>query len=192
MLSHKKSLDKTESLHKRALKFLLNDYVSSYEQLSEKSGKCNMKIRRLRFLCIEIYRTLNYLNPSFMKEIFEKRNKNRVTHDRYKLNLNIPRINQVTFGTKSLKFYGPKIWNNLPVNIKTAESLNAFKDFIKKWNGVSCNCIVCTHQSFIFCYYNKNIIMYIKILIICQMFYLCIFKQVQNYLFIIITIILSV
>ena len=35
-LSHKKSLDKIESLHKRALRFLLNDYVSSYEQLLEK------------------------------------------------------------------------------------------------------------------------------------------------------------
>ena len=66
-----------------------------------------------------------------MKEIFEKRNENRVTRDRYKLNLNIPRRNQVTFGTKSLKFYGPKIWNALPVNIKTAENLNAFKDLIK-------------------------------------------------------------
>ena len=76
MLSHKKSLDKIESLHKRALRFLLNDYVSSYEQLLEKSGKCNMKICRPRFLCIEIYKTLNYLNPSFMKEIFEKRNEN--------------------------------------------------------------------------------------------------------------------
>ena len=67
-----------------------------------------------------------------MKEIFEKRNENRVTRDRYKLNLNVPRINQVTFGTKSLKFYGPKIWNNLPVNVKTAKNLNAFKDLIKK------------------------------------------------------------
>ena len=45
MLSHKKSLDKIGSLHKRALRFLLNDYVSSYEQLLEKSGKCNMNIR---------------------------------------------------------------------------------------------------------------------------------------------------
>ena len=87
MLSHKKSLDKIESLHKRALRFLLNDYVSSYEQLLEKSGKCNMNIRRLRCLCIEIYKTLNDLNPSFMKEIFEKRDENRVTRDRYKLNL---------------------------------------------------------------------------------------------------------
>ena len=45
MLSHKKSLDKIESLHKRALRFLLKDYVSSYEQLLQKSGKCNMNIR---------------------------------------------------------------------------------------------------------------------------------------------------
>ena len=52
MLSHKKSLDKFESLHKPALRFLLNDYVSSYEQLLEKSGKCNMNIHRLRFLFI--------------------------------------------------------------------------------------------------------------------------------------------
>ena len=64
MLSHKKLLDKIESLHKQALRFLLNDYVSSYEQLLEKSDKCNMNIRRLRFLCIEIYKTLNDLNPS--------------------------------------------------------------------------------------------------------------------------------
>ena len=72
-----------------------------------------------------------------MKEIFEKRNGNQVICDRYKLNLNIPRRNQVTFGTKSLKFYGAKISNALPANIKTAENLNAFKDLIKNWNGVS-------------------------------------------------------
>ena len=63
------------------------------------SGKCNMNIRQLRFLCIK---TLNDLNPSFMKEIFEKRDENRVTRDRYKLNLNIPRRNQVTLVLKAL------------------------------------------------------------------------------------------
>ena len=81
-----------------------------------------------------------------MKEILEKMGQNRVTRDRYKMNLNIPRRNQVTFGTKSLKFYGTKIWNALPVNIKTAENLNAFNNLMKKWNDVSRNCIVCTHE----------------------------------------------
>ena len=115
-----------------------------------------------------------------MKEMFEKKDKNRVTCDICKLNLSISRRNQVAFVPKSLKFYRPKIWNTLPVNIKTAENLNAFKNLIKSWNGVSCNCIVCIHQQFIFSCYNKNIIMFTKTLIICQLFYLRIFKQAQN------------
>ena len=131
IFSHKKSLDKIESIHKRALRFLLQDYVSSKEQL-ENSGKCNMNIRRLRLLCIEKYKTLNDLNPNSIKTIFEKRDKNRVTRDRYKLNLNISRRNQATFGTKNIKFYAPKIWNTLPVNIKTAENVNVLNDLIKK------------------------------------------------------------
>ena len=56
-----------------------------------------------------------------MKEIFEKRNEDRVTRDGHKFNLNIPRRNQFTFRTKSLKLYGPKIWNALPVNIGTVQ-----------------------------------------------------------------------
>ena len=39
---------------------------------AKKKKKCNMNICQLRCLCIEIYKTLKDLNPSFMKEIFEK------------------------------------------------------------------------------------------------------------------------
>ena len=59
-----------------------------------------------------------------MKEIFEKRDKNRVTRYRYKLNYNIHRTNQVTFGTRNVKFNRPKILNTLPVNIKTASTVH--------------------------------------------------------------------
>ena len=48
---------------------------------------------------------------------------NRAARDRYKLNLNILRTNQVTFGINSLKSSGPKIRNALPFNTKTAENL---------------------------------------------------------------------
>ena len=68
-----------------------------------------------------------------MKKIFEIKKNDRVVRDRYKLNVNIPRTNQVTFRTNSFKSYNPKIWNALPFNIKTAENISAFKTLIEKW-----------------------------------------------------------
>ena len=64
-----------QSLNKiRAIRFLLNDYDSTYEDLLQKSGYPNMNLRRQRTLCIEIYKTLNKLNPGYMKDIFNLRN----------------------------------------------------------------------------------------------------------------------
>ena len=108
----------------------MNSYENSYKQLPEKSGKCNVILQRIRFLCIEIYKIINSLNPDFMKNIFEMKKNNRVVRERYKLSFNIHRKNQVTFGANSLKSYGSKIWNALPFNMKTAGNIKAFKTLI--------------------------------------------------------------
>ena len=73
MFSSAKSLNKVESLQKRALRFLYEDYVSSYEELLQKAGKEAMKVNRLRSLCIEIYKLFNNINPTYMNEIFKLR-----------------------------------------------------------------------------------------------------------------------
>ena len=73
MFASSKSLTKIENLHKRVLRFILDVYSISYERILEKSGKFSMDVKRKRKPCIEIYKTLNNLNPSFMKEIFELR-----------------------------------------------------------------------------------------------------------------------
>ena len=65
-----------------------------------------------------------------MKEIFELRLSSRPVREQYKLDLSIPRKRQVIFGTKSFEILGPKIWNNLPYHIKSAENLNVFKNLI--------------------------------------------------------------
>ena len=122
---------------------MLSDYESSYDQLLSLSGSWATNVRLKRNLCIEIYKTLNDLNPSFMREIFETRKTKRAVRERYKINLEIPRVNQASFGTKSLRFYGPKIWNSLPYHIKSTENLLCFKNVIKSWNGPFCNCKVC-------------------------------------------------
>ena len=80
-----------------------DDYSSSYKRILEKSGKLSIDFKRKHKLCIEINKTLNNLNPSFMKQIFELELCCRYVREKYQRNLNIPRKKQVAFGTKSLK-----------------------------------------------------------------------------------------
>ena len=133
MFSSTQSLNKIENLQKRALRFLYDDFEASYEDLLPKGGKSKMNVRRLRTLCVEIYKTLNDLNPSFMNNIFKLKINNREVHDKCKLNLDIPKWNQKIFGYKRLKELGPKIWNNLPYHIKSSDNLDTSKKmmFIK-------------------------------------------------------------
>ena len=104
-----------------------------------------MKINRLRTLCVEIYKTLNELDPSFMKNIFTVKETARLIREQYqyKLNLNTPSYNHITFGYKSLRIFGLKIWNKLPYHIKSSKNLKSFKELIKNWDGTRCSCKIC-------------------------------------------------
>ena len=63
-----KSITKIETLHERPLRLMFDIYSKSNERILEKLGKYSMEVKRKHKLCIEIYKTLNYLNPSFMKK----------------------------------------------------------------------------------------------------------------------------
>ena len=102
MFSNVKSLNNVESLQKRALRFLYENYVLSYEELLQKAGKETVEVNKLRCLCTEIYKSINNINPTYMNE---------TVRSNYKLNLDVLTINQVSFGDKGLRYYGPKIWN---------------------------------------------------------------------------------
>ena len=127
MFSRTKSLNKVASLQNRALCFLYQDYVSSYEELLQKAGKETMKVNRLKSLCIEIYKLINNINPTYMNEIFKLRKISRAVCSNYKLNLDVPTINQVSSGGKSLRYCSSNIWNSLSFHIKSSENLEALK-----------------------------------------------------------------
>ena len=81
MFSSKKSL--IENLHRRALRFVLDDYISFYLELLEKLGKPTMNLARERLILIEEYRTLNSLNPCFMQELCKLWETNRNVSNNY-------------------------------------------------------------------------------------------------------------
>ena len=59
------------------------------------------------------------------------------------MNKIFPEFNQVSNVKKSLRTFGPKLWNSLPYHIKSSENLESFKRTIKHWNGKHCLFNVC-------------------------------------------------
>ena len=59
-------------------------------------------------VCVLKFSKLSDFSPSFIKDIFKLGMMNRPAREKYKLNLEIPKSNQVRFGTKSLRYLGPK------------------------------------------------------------------------------------
>ena len=49
----------------------------------------------------------------------------------------------VFFGTESIMNLAAKLWNMVPANIKSSESLNVFKSKIKYWTPNHCPCRIC-------------------------------------------------
>ena len=77
--SNAKSLLKLESIYRRSQRFLYEGIADStlYEDRLSTMYKHHMTVNRLRSLCIEIFKTINNLNPSFMRNIFTPRDSNR-------------------------------------------------------------------------------------------------------------------
>jgi hypothetical protein len=138
------SLSKIEKLQERALRFVYNNYTATYDHLLAISHKCTMEVRRLRTLCLEVFKTINNMNPVYMKEIFLMPT-NRHS-PRYPLNLAVPKPNQVTFGSRSIGALAPRIWNALPEHIKSSANESLFKLNIKNWDGSKCVCNVCEQK----------------------------------------------
>ena len=108
------STNKIESTLKRALRLLYNDNTSTYDSLLAKANKLSTELKRYRTLVLEVFKTLNVLNPTYMQDLFYLRS----TSARQPNNIAVVSTNTKTYGTKSLRSLGPKIWNSLPEYIK--------------------------------------------------------------------------
>ena len=58
-----------------------------------------------------------------MQELLKLKETNKNVHNKYELNVDSLVVNQVTYGTKNLISFGPKIWNSLPQHIKPTKKI---------------------------------------------------------------------
>ena len=139
------SLRKIERIQERALRILYNDYASEIGVLLELADKTTFLIRQHKNLAIEIFKTLNDLNPAYTKDIFVKNENPRILRNniRHENDLVIPSYKGFSYGECSLKTLGPNIWNALPTEFKNTKSLFTFHKLIKTCDGPRCYCKMC-------------------------------------------------
>ena len=127
----KSNSDKLEKLQERALRFVYNDYVTPYHKLLSQANLLSLSMYRIRFLAIEMYKCVNMTNPDFMNVMFKEKSTSYNLRDD---NLVFqPKLKTYTFAYRSFKYYGAKLWNNLPANLKRCDSFYLFKKNLNEW-----------------------------------------------------------
>ena len=92
---------------------------------------------------VEIFKTKNNLNPTFMKNIFTERD---VQYNlRSKNHLQLPNIRTTKYGIENIQYIDHHLWASLPDEIKGSGTLINFKQNIKSWKGSTCtaDCAKC-------------------------------------------------
>ena len=127
----RKNSDKLEKLQERAIRFVFNDYSTSYDSLLKLANLLPLSIFRLRFLAIEVYKCIKKENPTYLNDLFTSRIPNYNFRDNDLIQQH--RFKTVKYGYKSFQYYGAKLWNSLPPEVKNSASLNIFKTRLNTW-----------------------------------------------------------
>ena len=125
-------------IHERALRIAYKDKSSSFAELLRKDGSVTIHYRNLQALVTEIYKFLNGQTPKIMEEIFQIANCNY--NLRTKPVIKDYNVRTVHYGQGSISFLAPRIWMQVPENLRNIPSLQSFKTSIKKWIPINCPC----------------------------------------------------
>ena len=129
-------------LHERCLRIVYGDKSSSFEDLLIKDKSLTIHQQNIHFLAIEMFKIKQNISPSLLKDIFIE-NIDPPRNLRNNRSFVIRKVNTTLFGTHSLSYLGPKIWEILPNNLKEIKSLPNFKSAIKAWVPTDCPCRLC-------------------------------------------------
>ena len=133
--------NKINKLHERALRLVYGDYLSSFEDLLEKDNSFTVHHYNIQTLCIEMFKVLSGQSQTIFSDLFERKNLNY--NLRSQPEFAIPQIKTVYKGSNSLRYFGPIIWNLIPKEIKSCDTLASFIGKIRQWKPDRCPCRIC-------------------------------------------------
>ena len=122
---------KLDRLQHRALRFVYGDFDVSYSDLLLRSNTMSVEIYLKYMLSIEVYKCVNKLSPDYLCNLLEIKENKYDMRDKSRLIQN--RFNSIHYGYNSFKYYGAKVWNELPSGVKSSNSLREFKEKCQKY-----------------------------------------------------------
>jgi hypothetical protein len=136
-----KNSKKLEKVQERTLRFVYEDYNSSYEELLQKAKMTSLQIRRMRTMALEIYKIINKLAPLCLHDLVHM--KNSKYSFRYNNILEIPQIKS----TRTVKNLSDLLHLHCgtapPDHFRTENSFSQFKSLLQSWNRSKCRCSAC-------------------------------------------------
>ena len=99
------------------MKIINNEYESTYKELLSNYNSFSIHDQNVHCLAIEMHKVANDLWVGYFENLFDYK-------DQY--TLHIPLVNTELKEKNSIRYFGAVIWNVIPLNIKTATSLNTF------------------------------------------------------------------
>ena len=127
-------------IHKRALHIVYKDYAASFDKLLSRDGTVTVHERNIQILATELFKIVNGDAPDIIKGVFPLKHSKR-----YPLRsiFKTRNVHTVNYGTETLSFIGPKIWEIAPKAIKQSKTIYEFKKQIKLWKPAKCPCRLC-------------------------------------------------
>ena len=102
---------------------------SDYETLLRTIGSVNLESSRVQSMLITTYKTLYDTAPPYLKLLLKER---KVEYNlRGTKKMDLPRVTTTTYGLHSFRYAATQVWNMLPDDIRTSQSLIAFKCAIR-------------------------------------------------------------
>ena len=124
---HTKQLNnRINSLHEKALSVTYQDRNSSFSELLNFDKPVSIHYRNIKDLLTEIYKVKMDLSPPIMSDIFSL-SENSSYNLRSGVTVNRRKIRTSKFGFETVSTIGAILWNDLPAELKNAESLKIFK-----------------------------------------------------------------
>ena len=122
--------NRINGIHGRALRLIHNDNVSTFQDILEMTKEKTIYQNNLESLAKEIYKFLNGLSPPIMHDAFMIRN---IKYNQRNFQcLYFTNKRTAKYGTETVTYRGPQIWNLVPEKTKNASFFDIFKKEIGK------------------------------------------------------------